>query len=103
MKDWDKKMAQMNLENRRYFSLRNRDAPLTAHKRTAVSGVPMAKNSRTVRFSSVGHSSVAVLLRAIKGKPEALLRWLFSYLGSESKNSQSLRLEAFESFFAQER
>ena len=45
MKDWDKKMAQMNLENRRYFSLRNRDAPLTAHKRTAVSGLPMAKNS----------------------------------------------------------
>lgn len=47
--------------------------PLTAHKRTAVGGLPTAKNSGTVRFSSVVYSSVAVLLCAIKGKPEALL------------------------------
>ena len=47
--------------------------PLTARKRTAVGILPTAKNSRTVKLSSVGHSSVAVLLRAIKGRPEALL------------------------------
>lgn len=47
--------------------------PLTAHKRTAVDNSPTVKNSRTVGFSSVGHSSVAVLLCAIKGKPEAML------------------------------
>ena len=47
--------------------------PLTARKRTAVGILPTAKNSRTIKFSSVGHSSVAVLLRAIKGRPEALL------------------------------
>lgn len=46
---------------------------MTARKRTAVGILPTAKNSRTVKFSSVGHSSVAVLLRAVKGRPEALL------------------------------
>ena len=46
---------------------------MTACKRTAVGILPTAKNPRTVRFSSVGYSSVAVLLRAIKGKPETLL------------------------------
>lgn len=41
--------------------------PLTARKRTAVGYLPMAKNSRTVSDSSIVYSSVAVLLRAIKG------------------------------------
>lgn len=41
--------------------------PLTARKRTAVGYLPTAKNSRTVSDSSVVYSSVAVLLRAIKG------------------------------------
>ena len=47
--------------------------PLTAHKRTAVDRSPTVKNSRTVRNSSVEYSSVAVLLRAFKGKPKAVL------------------------------
>ena len=62
--------------------------PLTAHKRTAVGESPTAKNSRTVRNSSVEYSSVAVLLCAIKGKPKAMLS-VAGYLtsGLESKNS----------------
>ena len=46
--------------------------PLTAHKRTAVGDSPTAKNSRTVRNSSVVYSSVAVLLCAIKGTAESM-------------------------------
>ena len=50
------------------ISVRDRfPPPLTAHKRTAVGDSPTAKNSRTVRDFSVVYSSVAVLLRAIKG------------------------------------
>ena len=45
---------------------------MTARERTAVGYSPTAKNSRTVHFSVV-YSSVAVLLRAIKGKPKARL------------------------------
>ena len=65
-----------------------RDRPLTARKRTAVGDLPTAKNSRTVINSSVEYSSVAVLLRAIKGKPKALLS-MAGYItsGSESKNN----------------
>ncbi|MFR3584177.1 MAG: hypothetical protein ACLTVG_20975 [Coprococcus sp.] len=61
---------------------------MTARKRTAVDKSPTAKNSRTVRTSSVEYSSVAVLLRAIKGKPKALLS-MAGYItsGSESKNN----------------
>jgi hypothetical protein len=42
----------------------------------------MAKNSRTVRSSSVGYSSVAVLLCAVKGIAEsrAFGGWVY-YLG----------------------
>jgi len=47
----------------------SRPPPLTARKRTAGSQLPTAKNSRTVSTSSVAYSSVAVLFRAIKGKP----------------------------------
>ncbi len=62
--------------------------PLTARKRTAVYGLPTAKNSRTVRNSPVEYSSVAVLLRAFKGKPKAVLSVAGSVTsGLESKNS----------------
>jgi len=44
--------------------------PLTARKRTAVGVSPTAKNSGTVRILSVIYSSVAVLFRAIKGRPQ---------------------------------
>ena len=61
--------------------------PLTARKRTAVYRLPTAKNSRTVRNSSVEYSSVAVLLRAFKGKPKAVLSVAGYFTsGSESKN-----------------
>ena len=62
----------MNLENCRYVSLSKFTPPLTARKRTAVDKSPTAKNSRTVRTSSVEYSSVAVLLRAIKGQAESV-------------------------------
>ncbi|MGN1399829.1 MAG: hypothetical protein ACI4WG_07525 [Erysipelotrichaceae bacterium] len=45
-----------------------------ARKRTAVWLSPTAKNSRTVRCSTVDYSSVAVLFRTIKGKTECLVR-----------------------------
>lgn len=56
--------------------------PLTARKRTAVGKLPTAKNSGTVRNSSVEYSSVAVLFRAIKGIAEsrAFGGWVY-YLG----------------------
>ena len=62
--------------------------PLTARKRTAVGDSPTAKNSRTVRNSSVVYSSVAVLLRALKGRPKAVLSVAgYATSGLESKNS----------------
>ena len=62
--------------------------PLTARKRTAVGDSPTVKNSRTVRNLSVEYSSVAVLLRAFKGKPKAVLSVAGDVTsGSESKNS----------------
>ena len=63
-------------------------SPLTARKRTAVGELPMAKNSRTVRNPSVEYSSIAVLLRAFKGKPKASLSVAGHITsGLESKNS----------------
>ena len=74
MKNWDRKIDPDEPWKLQIFLVWGIGTPpLTARKRTAVGILPTAKNSRTVKFSSVGHSSVAALLRAIKGKPEALL------------------------------
>lgn len=78
----------MNLENCRYVSLSQTSATLDSTQRTAVGDLPTAKNSRTVINSSVEYSSVAVLLRALKGRPKAMLSVAGYFTsGSESKNS----------------
>ena len=78
----------MNLENCGYVSDWQCTPPLTAHQNNALNVLPTAKNSRTVINSSVEYSSVAVLLRAFKGKPKAMLSVAGYFTsGSESKNS----------------
>ena len=56
----------MNLENVNILGCGRLTPPLTTSKRTAVSELPTAKNSRTDSFP-VAHSSVAVLFDVIKG------------------------------------
>lgn len=78
----------MNLENCGYVSDWQCTPPLTAHQNNALNVLPTAKNSRTVINSSVEYSSVAVLLRALKGRPKAMLSVAGYFTsGSESKNS----------------
>ena len=88
-----KKQVRLNLDNCRYFSLRQAAATLDSTKKNCCRWSTDGEELKNSQKFSVGHSSVAVLFRAIKGKS---LRdgWCIAS-GSESKNSHGLQLVVF--------
>ena len=85
MKKWSlRNRLRLNLENCRYDVWWQLTPPLTAHKSNALSTSSTAKNSGTGWFLRLGHSIVAWLLCAIKGK--SLRDGWVVISGSESRN-----------------
>ena len=66
-----KKTAQMNLENCRYFRLWQSTATLDSTKKNRCRLITDGEELKNKEIISVEYSSVAVLFRAIKGKPHS--------------------------------
>ena len=104
-KNKQRKKAQMNLEKCRYYRLWQFATTLDSTQKNCCRLFTDGEELKNSQIFSVDYSSVAVLLRAIKGKsinaqPEALLlvAGLFTF-GFESKNSQRLRRFASSRWF----